>query len=301
MTQAFRSTKQVAALVSIGSNALLIGVKLAAGLLTGSVAILSDAVQSTADLLASLIAFFSIRKAEEPADESHPYGHARLEDFSAVVEAMLILLGAAVIVFQAVRRLVDPVELESIGIGMVVIALAGAANLLVSTYLSRTARATGSPALAGDAAHLRTDALVSAGVLAGLVLSRATGLHWIDPAVALVVGVVIARTGASLMVRSSRVLVDEAPPAEDLDAIRDAVRSFADRGVVGFHELRARHAGGRHLVDLHVQFREDSRLDDAHATAHALQAAIQQRLPNTDVLIHLEPESKVRPGGEIYL
>jgi len=300
MTRPARSRKQVAALVSVASNATLIGLKIAAGLITGSVAILSDAVQSTADLLASLIAFFSIRKAEQPADESHPYGHARLEDFSAAIEALLILLGAAIILFQGVRRLIHPAALDSVGVGIAVIALAGLANLLVSTYLGRTARATESPALAGDAAHLRTDAVVSAGVLVGLVLGQLTGAHWIDPVVALVVGAAIARTGLALMIRSSRVLVDEAPPEEDLDAIKDAVRSFADQGVVGFHELRARHAGGRHLVDLHVQFADDSRLKDAHATAHDLQAAIQRRLPHTDVLIHLEPESKMRPGGEVY-
>jgi cation diffusion facilitator family transporter len=169
----------------------------------------------------------------------------------------------------------------------------------VGSFVARRARITESAALEGDAAHLRTDALTSAGVLVGLCAVQLTGEAWIDPAVALVVAAAIVWSGIRILSRSARVLVDEALPAAELDAIADAVRSFGPSGVAGFHKLRTRRAGARRYVDLHVQFRRGTTLEDAHATAHQLQDAIRQRLRGADVLIHLEPEEKVLPGTEI--
>ncbi|GAC1321009.1 MAG: cation diffusion facilitator family transporter [Thermoleophilaceae bacterium] len=282
----------------MASNSALIVCKAAAGLLTGSVAILSDAVQSTADLIASLIALVSVAKADQPPDASHPYGHEKFENASAAAEALLILLGAAVIVYEASRRLAAPAPLDTPSIGIAVVAGAGVLNMVVSTYLTRVARSTESAALAGDAAHLRTDALVSGGVLVGLILTTVTGARWVDPVVALIVASAISFTGVRLLVGAFRVLVDESVPPDDLVAIREAAREFTSQGVVGYHDLRARHAGGRHLVDLHVQFSAGTSLEAAHATAHALQDAIKRRLPNSEVLIHLEPEAAVRPDGK---
>jgi len=293
------SPKRRAALVSVGSNATLIVFKTGAGLLTGSVAILSDAVQSTADLIASVIAFVSVGKAEQPADDSHPYGHEKFENASAAAEALLILLGAAIIVYQAIGRLILPVGLNAAGVGIAVVAGAGLLNVIVSGYLDRVAKRTDSPALEGDAAHLRTDAIVSGGVLAGLVLTEVTGLRWIDPVVALIVAVAITHTGVRLLIVAFRVLVDESVPPEDLAVIREAVMALAPHGVVGYHNLRARHAGGRHLVDLHVQFAAGSSLEAAHRTAHVLQDAIKVGLPNSEVLIHIEPEAAVRASEEV--
>jgi cation diffusion facilitator family transporter len=180
-----------------------------------------------------------------------------------------------------------------------VVAFSMVANLGVSTFVSRRARVTGSPALEGDAAHLRTDALTSAGVLVALILVDVTGARWLDPVVALAVAVAIVGSGVRILMRSSRVLVDEALPPAELEAIRDEVFAFGPRGVAGFHKLRTRRAGPRRYVDLHVQFRSGTTLEDAHATAHQLQDAITRRLENADVLIHLEPERNVRPGTEI--
>jgi cation diffusion facilitator family transporter len=136
-------------------------------------------------------------------------------------------------------------------------------------------------------------------VLVGLALAQITGAYWLDPAIALVIAGAIVVTGTKIVARSWGVLVDEALPPEEQDAIRDAIAAFAGRGVVGYHQLRTRRAGARRYVDLHVQFRSGTSLEDAHATAHALQAEIERRLPGgTDVLIHLEPADKVRPGEE---
>lgn len=284
-----------AALVSIASNGLLILLKLVAGAVTGSVAIITDAIQSSIDLIASIVAFFSVREAEQPADAQHRYGHEKFENVAAGFEGMLILVGSGVIVYTAVRNLVVGVEIESIGLGIGVISFTVLVNLVVSTYLYRRARATDSAALEGDAAHLRTDAWSSLGVLVGLALVHFTGETWIDPLVALVLAVVIVVTGFRILARSWRVLVDEALPPEELAAIREAIAAFDGRGVVGYHQLRTRRAGARRYVDLHVQFRLGTSLEAAHGTAHALQDRIAERLRGADVLIHLEPSDKVRP------
>ena len=293
------TVKTRAAALSIASNSLLIALKLAAGAITGSVAVLTEAMHSAVDLLASIVAFLSVREADKPADEQHPYGHAKIENLAAAIEGMLILVVSGVIVFESVRRLAVGSEVDHLGVGIGVIAFSMVANLVVSTILHRRAHETDSPALEGDAAHLRTDVATSAGVLVGLVLVEITGATWLDPVVALLVAVGIVNAGVRILTRSSRVLVDEALPADELDAIRDAVVAMGPHGVAGYHKLRARRAGSRRHVDLHVQFVEGTTLEAAHDIAHALQDAIAARVRGADVLIHLEPADRVRPGTEI--
>jgi cation diffusion facilitator family transporter len=295
-----RGPRTRAAAISIASNTGLIVLKLVAGVITGSVAIITEAIHSAVDLTASFIAYFSVRQAEEPADESHRYGHEKFENVAAAAEGVLILIGSGVIVYAAVRSLIRGPELHALGVGIAVLAFSTVVNLGVSTWLYRRARETQSAALEGDAAHLRTDAYTSAGVLAGLVLVEITGAEWLDPAVALVIAGAIVVTGLKIVVRSWGVLVDETLPDDELDAIREVIDTFAGRGVVGYHQLRARRAGARRYVDLHLQFRSGTSLEDAHATAHALQDEIADRLPGgADVLIHLEPADKVRPSSEL--
>jgi cation diffusion facilitator family transporter len=294
-----RTLKQRTAALSVVSNSGLILLKVIAGSITGSVSVLTEAVHSSIDLVASIVAFFSVRKAGEPADETHRYGHEKIENLSAAIEGILILVGSAAIAFEAIRRLLRGGQLNTVGLGIAVVAFSIVVNLFVSAVIGRKARETDSPALEGDAAHLRTDAMTSAAVLVGLVLVKATGANWIDPAVALVVAASIVVTGVRLLTGSSRVLVDEALPEGEVDAIRSAIESFAPRGVVGYHELRTRKAGSRRYVDLHVQFRAGTSLENAHRTAHELQDLIAAKLAGADVLIHLEPEDRVRPGEEL--
>ncbi|HUO70731.1 MAG TPA: cation diffusion facilitator family transporter [Solirubrobacteraceae bacterium] len=284
------------AALSVCSNSGLILLKVIAGTVTGSVAILTEAIHSSIDLVASIVAFFSVRKAGEPADESHRYGHEKIENLSAAIEGILILVGSAAIAFAAIRRLIEGGEVRTVGLGIAVVALSIVVNVAVSALLARNARLTESPALEGDAAHLRTDALTSAGVLVALILVKVTGAHWIDPVMALIVAAAIVTTGVRLLTRSSRVLVDQALPADEVEEIRRAIEAFAGQGVVGYHELRTRRAGARRYVDLHVQFRSGTSLEDAHRTAHELQDVIAARIAGADVLIHLEPEDRVRPG-----
>src|SRR4051812_18021459 len=287
--------KTRAAALSIASNSLLIALKIVAGVVTGSVAILTEAAHSSIDLLASLIAFFSLRKAAEPADASHPYGHAKLENLAAAIEGMLILVGAGVIVYESIHRLTVGASVDKLGFGIAVVGFSAFANFGVSEYLYRQARATESPALAGDAAHLRTDAWTSVGVVVGLSLVAITGIDALDSITALVVATAIVASGVRLVTSSSRVLVDEALPADELDIVREIMRGHEGSEVLGFHALRARRAGSRRYIDMHVQFRHGTTLERAHELAHQLQSDNRERLGGgADVLIHLEPESALR-------
>src|SRR3954452_1243182 len=195
---------------------------------------------------------------------------------------MLILAGSAVIAFAAIRALIHGPKLENLGIGIVVIGLAAACNLAVSSWLFKKAHETSSPALQGDAAHLRTDAYTSIGVLIGLALVSATGAEWLDPVVALVIAVAIVVTGAQITLGSLRVLVDEALPDDEQAAIRASIEAFAGRGIVGYHQLRTRRAGARRSFDLHVKSARGTSLEAAHYTAHELQDEIDRRIGGAD-------------------
>ena len=286
-------TKSGAAGLSVASNSLLIAIKIAAAAITGSIAILTEAVHSMIDLLASVIALGSIRKADEPADVEHPYGHQKLENLAAAIEGILILVGAGLIIYAATRRLVIGAEVETLGVGIAVMAFSAVANLGVSNYLSRQAKVHESPALEGDAAHLRADVLTSVGVLGGLLLVELTGEAAFDSIAALIVAAAIVVSGLRIITRSSRVLVDEALPEPEMDRIEAAIAAARPPEVAGYHKLRARRAGNRRYVDLHVQFRSGTSLEQAHSLAHAMRDAIEAELPAADVLIHVEPETSV--------
>jgi cation diffusion facilitator family transporter len=294
-TSAPLPAKTRAALVSIGSNSCLIALKIAAGIVTGSVGILSDAVHSLMDVIASIISLASVRKADAPADATHHYGHEKVEDLSAGVQALLLLLGAVVIAVEAVRRLLDGGRVGTIAAAIAVAGVAAAVNTVVSGHVRRTGRVEGSTSLLATAADLRTDAIVSLAVALSLVLVAATGAEWIDSVVGLLVAVAITRTGVQILVDAGRRLADEALPEDELRALHQVVESFLGAEVVGVHDLRARHVGLHHQVDLHMQFARGTSLERAHLLSHELQDAIVAELPGTTVLVHLEPEDRVRP------
>jgi cation diffusion facilitator family transporter len=288
------NSKSGAAALSIASNLLLIALKLAAGAITGSIAIITEAIHSLIDLVASVVAFVSVRKADAPADEDHPYGHEKVENLAATIEGILILVGAAVIVYEATHRLVIGSSVESLGVGIAVMGFSVLANLGVSTVLSRQARAHDSAALEGDAAHLRTDAFTSVGVLVGLALVQITGAAAFDSITALVVAVAIVWAGLSIIRRSSGVLVDEALPDAEMDRIEAAIATARTPEVAGYHKLRARRAGRRRHIDFHVQYRSGTSLERAHELAHEMRDSIEAEIPQAEVLVHVEPETSYR-------
>jgi cation diffusion facilitator family transporter len=293
-----RGGKQGAAALSIASNSVLIALKLAAGAITGSIAIVTEAVHSMIDLVASVIAFVSVRKADVPADEEHPYGHEKVENLAATIEGILILVGAAVIVYEATHRLVDGASVESLGVGIAVMGFSVLANLVVSGVLYRQAKLHESPALEGDAAHLRTDAMTSAAVLVGLGLVELTGADAFDSITALVVAAAIVSAGIRIIRRSSGVLVDEALPDSEMDKIERAIAAARTPEVAGYHKLRARRAGRRRHIDFHVQYRSGTSLERAHELAHEMRDSIEAEVPQADVLIHAEPETSFREREE---
>jgi len=291
-------TKSGAAALSIASNSLLIALKLAAGAITGSIAILTEAVHSLIDLVASVVAYVSVRKADEPADADHPYGHEKVESLAATIEGMLILVGAGVIVYEATRHLVQGAEVESLGVGMAVMGFSVVANIAVSTVLYRRAKSLESPALEGDAAHLRTDAMTSAGVLVGLGVVELTGNAAFDSITALIVAAAIVWAGIRIIRRSSGVLVDEALPAAEMDRIEVAIARARTPEVAGYHKLRARRAGSRRHIDFHAQYRTGTSLERAHELAHEMRASIEAEIAMAEVLIHVEPETSFHEPDE---
>jgi cation diffusion facilitator family transporter len=288
--------KSRAAATSIASNAVLIAFKLVVGILSGSIAIISEALHSGSDLVAALIAFWSVRRAAQPPDEHHHYGHEKVENLSGVIEALLIIAAAGVIIYESVVKIIDGPELDHVWLGIGVMVVSGIANLIVSKkVLYPVARRTESAALEADAAHLLTDVYTSFGVAGGLLLVKITGWPYLDPIAAMAVAVLIIRTGYELVMQSTRVLLDETLPEEELEQIRRCVREHRGDLIAGYHKLRARRAGSRRHVDLHVVVDEGLSVREAHDIAEHIEADIRACIPNTDVLVHVEPRS---PGRE---
>lgn len=289
------SLKARAAGVSIVSNTILIAFKLAVGFLSGSVAIISEALHSGSDLVAALIAFWSVRRAGQPPDEHHQYGHEKVENLSGVIEAVLIIAAAGVIIFEGVKKIVHGPELDYIWLGVGVMIVSGVVNLVVSQkILFPVARRTESAALEADAAHLLTDVYTSFGVAGGLLLVEFTGWAYFDPVAAIAVAVLIIKTGHDLVMQSTRVLLDETLPEEELAQIRRCVSGHRGEIIWGYHKLRARRAGSRRHIDLHVMVDEDLTVMEAHDVAEHIAAEIRACVPNSDVLVHIEPRSPHR-------
>jgi cation diffusion facilitator family transporter len=290
--------KSRAAAVSIASNAVLIAFKLTVGIVSGSIAIISEALHSGTDLVAAVIAFYSVRKAAEPPDVLHHYGHEKVENLSGVIEALLIIAAAGVIIYEGVLKIIHGPHIDHIWLGIGVMVISGVANLLVSRLvLYPVARRTESAALEADAAHLMTDVYTSFGVAFGLLLVKITGIELIDPIVAIAVAVLIIRTGYELTVRSTRVLLDQTLPEEELAEIRRVVKEHRGDLIWGYHKLRARQAGSRRHIDLHITVDETLTVGQAHETAEHIAADIRECVPNADVLVHIEPRSHERDDG----
>jgi cation diffusion facilitator family transporter len=290
--------KSRAAIVSIVSNSVLIVFKIVVGLLSGSIAIISEALHSGSDLLAAVIAFLAVRRAAQPPDDRHHYGHEKVENVSGVIEALLIIGAAVVIIVEAIHKLIDGVTIEFVWLGIAVMVVSGVINLIVSrAVLYPVARRTQSAALEADAAHLLTDVYTSFGVAAGLLLVQLTGIEWIDPVAAMAVAGLIVHTGYRLVVGSTRVLLDETLEPDELEAIRGCVNDHKGTIIAGYHRLRARRAGSRRHIDLHVTVDESLSVGEAHDVAEHIAADIRECIPNSDVLVHIEPRSHDRVDG----
>ncbi len=280
--------KKSAALYSVASNSLLIIMKFIVGSITGSISIISEAIHSMIDLLASLIAFISVSFSSYPADYNHPYGHGKVENISGAVEALLIFFAAGYIIFESVFKILNGVELESIEYGIYVMIISVIVNIFVSRYLSKVAHKTSSIALEADAAHLSTDVYTSLGVFAGLIVVKLTGLNFLDPIVAMVVALFIIRTAYHLTIKSLHDLLDHTIPEEEEFKIKNILEEHQDR-FVSYHKLRSRKSGNERYIDLHLVMPNQISVADAHEFCSHLEKDIENIFPKSVVTIHVEP------------
>ena len=282
--------------LSVVSNTLLVCFKLVVGLLTGSVSILSEALHSAVDLIAAAIALFAVKKAGEPEDEHHRFGHGKFENISGFIEALLIFVAALWIIYEAISKLLHPEALQAIGWGVTVMVISALANTLVSSMLFKVAKETDSIALQADGWHLRTDVWTSAGVAVGLGVMMigekfappTTNLHWIDPVAALVVALLILKAAWKLTRQSLKDLLDTSLDEEEVGWIEEYLRQLPD-GACGYHHLRTRKAGPVRFIELHLLVKPEMTVEASHELADELVAAIKRQFDRARVLIHVEP------------
>lgn len=288
------------AAASVGIAMAVLGLKAGAWWLTGSVALFADAVESVVNVAAALAALAAIRVSARPPDAQHPYGHAKAEYFSAVLEGALIIVAAVLILHEAWSALQAPRVLEEAASGLVVSAIATGINAAWSAFLFRRGRAARSPALIADARHLLSDVVTSGGVIVGVALVALTGIAWIDAALAALTAVNILFSGWQLMRESVGGLMDEAVPPEALGRIRSLVATHAE-GAIEAHDLRTRHSGRFTFVEFHLVVPGDMTVTQAHEICDRVEAALKAELDSAVITIHVEPEGKAKHQGVLVL
>ena len=282
--------KTRAAAISVVSNVLLVLAKGAVGFLTGSVSILAEASHSAVDLLAAIIAYFAVRIAGQPPDESHAFGHGKYENVSGTVEAVLIIAVAVYIAHEAVAKIVHGTGIGHLDVGIGIMLVSAVVNWFVSGRLFKVARETDSIALEADGHHLRLDVYTSLGVLVGLTVVSLTGIVLIDRLLGVGLAIWIGWIGLSLAARTLGPLLDSQLPLEEVERIVSILRS--DRKVLGYHKLRTRKSGMERHVDVHLMVPSDMGLSEAHALAENIEDKIRAEFDNVFVLTHVEPHGE---------
>lgn len=291
------SSKVNVAKLSIMSNTLLIIMKFVVGILSGSVSIISEAIHSTMDLAAAIIAFFSVKISDTPPDEEHPYGHQKVENVSGVIEAILIFIASIMIIKEAVKKIVGNEPVKSVGLGFVVMFVAALVNTLVSRKLYKVAKEVDSVALEADALHLKTDVYTSLGVGGGLLLIWLTGLNYLDPVVAILVALFILKEAWELLKSAFEPLLDTGLSKEEIDIVTKCIDN--EKSVYcNYHQLRTRKAGNKRYVDLHLVVPEKMSVKQAHDICDSIEAEVGSKLRNTEVMIHVESCTKKCTGCE---
>lgn len=279
--------KQQAALLSIFSNSALIIMKVVAGLMMNSISVISEAIHSSLDLLASFIAFFSIKKAVTPEDQDHPFGHGKYENVSGLIEAILIFIAAALIIYEAAKKLINGSEILGVESGIIVMGISAVVNFVISRILYHIAKKTDSIALEADALHLMTDVYTSLGVFGGLIILRITGIKVLDPIAALAVAVLIILTSLDLTKRSINDLVDTSLPEEDIKKIIGIIEAHQE--IMGYHKLRTRKIGNKKEIDMHLQIDSHTSVEEAHSLCYIIENDIRETFQQSHITLHIEP------------
>jgi cation diffusion facilitator family transporter len=271
--------------LSIISNTFLIIIKLIAGFFSGSVSVISEAIHSAMDLVAALIAFFSVRISDQPADNKHPYGHGKFENVSGVIEAVLIFMAAIWIILEAIKKLIHREPVESLHLGFIVMAISAAVNFYVSRKIYKVAKATDSIALEADALHLKTDVYTSLGVAIGLFLIWLTGITLLDPIVAITVAALIIKESFELLKNAYSPLLDTSLSDDEIMIIERIIQNKS----LKYHGLKTRKAGQFRFVDVHVEMPETMTLKEVHDVCDDVEEELKKEIRNLDINIHVEP------------
>lgn len=293
--QQAQASKSSAAQLSVWSNSLLVGLKLVVGLLINSVSVISEAIHSGLDLIAAIIALFAVKFGWQPADEDHPFGHGKVENLSAAIEAVLIFVAAVWIIYEAIHKLLNPQPIEDVGWGFGLMVISAVANVYVSRRLFKVARATDSAALEADAWHLRTDVYTSAGVFVALgflwlaeVLLPGRNFYWLDPVAAIAVALLILKAAYDLTMQAARDLMDSSLPAIEELWIREYV-SRVDPVVRGLHGLRTRKAGPSRFIEFHLLVKHSMSVEKSHQICDTITKDLEKHFPASSVTVHVEP------------
>ena len=283
--------KKLTAGLSILSNIILTSLKIFAGIVSGSLSIISEAIHSFSDFSASVITFFSVIKSSEPADSDHPYGHGKYEDMAGFIEGVLILLASFFIIYKSAKKIILglPVETENI-LGISVMFLAVIMNTFVSTVLFKVAKESGSISLYADGEHLRTDVYSSLGVLIGLILIKITGYGVLDPIIAILAAVIIYRAGYTLSKKALMNLLDHSLPDDDIEKIKEIVNEFSGSVKLKENSLRTRQAGPLKDIDLILQFPQNTSICECHKICDRIEEQLRKIYLNPSISIHSEPE-----------
>jgi len=276
--------------LSIYSNSLLLIMKLAVGILIGSISILSEALHSGIDLLAAIIANYSVKKAGQPADDEHKFGHGKFENVSGTVEAILIFVAAMIILYKSGEKILgnDGFEFEMIGVGIVVMGISAIVNYYVSARIMKVAKKAESIALEADAYHLTTDVYTSIGVFIGLILIQITGNSIFDPLLAIIVALIILKASYDLTKRSVSGIMDVKLSDKEEEIIKSIIHEHYSQ-YAEYHNLRSRMSGAERFVDLHLVVPKNQHVVDAHEFCDHLEKDIKEKIPNLSILIHIEP------------
>lgn len=283
-------TKKRAALLSIFSNIGLITSKFLVGIFTGSVSVISEAIHSFTDLLAALIAYFSVKVSSNPADAEHQYGHGKFEDLSGLIEGVLIILAAGYIIYQAILNIISGTpDFINTTSGIIVMFVSVVVNIFVSAHLFKIARKTDSIALLADAQHLKTDVYTSIGVLFGLLLIKITGQTIFDPVIAIIVALFIIKTGIYLCFISVKNLLDTSLPEEERKIIQDVIKNYTLKEVTKIREIKTRKAGSERLIELILIVPKKLTIEKGHNLCDRIENDLAHDMNNVKIIIHLEP------------
>lgn len=288
----FNSDRRVkVAFLSILSNTTLIIFKIVAGILSGSVSIISEAIHSGMDLVASLIAFLSVRHASKPADKNHPYGHGKIENISGMMEGLLIFVAAGMIIVEAFKKIFKPVPIEQATIAIAVMIVSALINFAVSRKLYKVSKEVDSMALEADALHLKTDVYTSLGVGVGILLIKLTGILILDSIVAILVALLIIKEAWELSKNAFDYLIDKRLSDEEEEEIEKIIREHKHQ-FIDYHKLKTRKSGNMNHIDFHITVDEQLTVKETHDIIASLKKDMNEKFKNTRINIHIDPYKK---------